>query len=175
MSVVVCMVSPSTTNSRRGIMRTMGMMVAWMMATSVLAACSSEAKKAPPPPMLSERLGLRAPPEEKLPVGGDCTAFEGSSGCASNLCLRLTPGFPPRGVCSMRCGAVEPTSSLNDGGLSLAEAPTPDVPCPIVEGRQWVCEQILPRRSGFVCVPPRSALGIASSEAVSALTDGGVQ
>lgn len=144
---------------------------AWCLAAASVVLGSGCSKGEPQPdtrpPVLSERMGLRAPPATKLPLGADCTDFEASSGCASDLCLRRTPGFPPRGICSVRCGPVDPTPSLPDGGSTPADE-RPDATCPVVNGEQWICQQILPRRTGFICTPPAMAL-----DALSA--DGGVQ
>jgi hypothetical protein len=139
---------------------------------TLFSACDDRTEPPPQPAVLSERLGLRPAPSPKLPIGGDCTEYEGSTGCASEVCLRLTPGFPPRGVCSVRCGPVEPTPSLPDGGSTPADERAP-LGCPVVKGEQWVCEQVLPRRTGFLCLPPRSTLG--ETTVTNANLDGGMQ
>ena len=108
--------------------------------------CSQiDAREAPPRRTpLSERQGLQPAPAAKLDIGGDCSAFEGNQGCRSDLCLRLTPGFPPRGVCSQRC------------------PPGDDTACPLRNGARWKCVQIWPSDEGWACAPPRPDTGSSS-------------
>lgn len=137
-----------------------------------LGACAQ--KTTPEKPrdvVLSERKGLRPAPDQKLPIAGDCSAFEGSTGCLSGLCLRVAPGFPPRGVCSQRCGPIDSVPSLPDGGSTPADARV-DIDCPVVNGRKWFCLQVMPGRSGLACVPPRLTLD-SGFEATAVLDAGG--
>ena len=62
----------------------------------------SEGSKQQP---ISEDVEFASSPWTKLGAGEDCTPFEGNTGCASDLCLRIAPGFPPKGVCSLKCPA----------------------------------------------------------------------
>src|SRR4051794_19596768 len=88
------------------------------------AACTDAAHEAPRPAPLSERQGLQPAPATRLGFAADCTQFEGNQGCASDLCLRLLPGFPSRGVCSVKCRPEDGTS------------------CPVAKGERWICKQV---------------------------------
>lgn len=66
-------------------------LVARLMSVAIVGAmqlmqlgCSDPAPAAQLP-VLSERMGLTAAPANKLPIGSDCTAYAGSSGCSSAL------------------------------------------------------------------------------------------
>jgi hypothetical protein len=93
-------------------------------------------------PILSERLGLSAAPAKKLDVGEECTAYEGSAACKSDLCLRVARGFPPKGFCTVTC---EPALGGKD--------------CPDGPGPAWRCEQTWPSEFGWFCVPPKQHAG----------------
>lgn len=108
-----------------------------LVGAVVLVACgigvselASSADSTPAP--LSERTqGLAAAPWSKLKVGEECTTFSDRNGaCASGLCLTVSPGFPPRGICSISC------------------KPGVDDACP--DG--WACLQAHPLF--WVCAPP---------------------
>lgn len=131
---------------------------------AVVASSCAEEPRSPPPTVLSEHMGLTTG-AGRLSIGEDCSEFEGSTGCASGgVCLRQTPGFPPRGRCSQRCGTVY--STTQDGGL----VPARTIGCPQVGGVQWACEQVMPGRDGFLCVPPREV----DAKSAAAADDGGV-
>lgn len=120
-----------------------------LAGTVLLTACNEPVASDVPRTQvpLSERQGLQAAPARKLDFGSDCTAFAGNEGCVSDLCLRLNPGFPPRGVCSQKC------------------SPTDDRSCPIRNGTRWDCKQVWPSETGWVCAPPRGAAEFAVPQA----------
>lgn len=137
---------------------------------AVLSACKKdERSEQARPPALSERMGLQAAPPTRLSLGEDCSRYEGSTGCASGLCLRMQPGFPPKGYCSQRCGPVFTPNSV-DGGLEQ----TGDIACPTVAGEKWACHKIMPTADGFACVRPGSRRDRApSTDADGGQSDGG--
>lgn len=107
-------------------------------------------------PITEQTKGLAAP-IQRLGFAADCTQYEGNSGCASGLCLRVLPGLPPKGICSQRC--------------------TPGDACPSVAGRHFECNQIWPSRDGWVCAPSfskpeLSAFGV--NQAATMALDGSV-
>lgn len=85
---------------------------------------------------LNERMGLSAAASTKLDVGEDCSAFEGNDACSSGLCLRVAPGFPPKGFCSVSC-----TPDPSDDG------------CPDGPQGKWGCTQLWPTEQGWFCMP----------------------
>lgn len=76
-------------------------------------------------------------PAGKLEVGEECTQFQGNSACESDLCLRVAPGFPPKGFCSIRC------------------SPGDDDACPDAP-TAWRCQQLFPSPDGWACAPHKS-------------------
>lgn len=127
----------------------------WLVAALIFGAVSSscsEDTRSVPPAVVSEQMGLSAG-QGRLRLGEDCSAFEGSTGCASGVCLRLTPGIPPHGVCSQRCG-LQYTTTL-DGGLVAGRT----IGCPTIDGRAWTCTQVMQGSNGFLCTPPLLADG----------------
>lgn len=122
---------------------------------SLLAACAN-----PPSPEstpVSERAGLIRG-EQGLGLGSDCTRYEGNTGCASGLCLRILPGLPPTGVCSRRCDPGRRDDCAFPGAA-----------------RNFECKQLWPSDQGWMCVPLLSraelrGAGVLGSEGLS---DGG--
>lgn len=110
-----------------------GFIVACGVGFSELAAGDAAVKRQP----LSPHYASTAAPFKKLEVGEDCTAFEGNSGCETDLCLRVAPGIPSRGFCSIKC------------------APGDDGSCPDAPA-SWQCRQIFPSSDGWVCAPPNT-------------------
>ena len=112
----------------------MGKLAVWnvVLIIGVVVGCSTQEPEPFRQAALSERQGLRPAPRVKLSFSSDCTEYEGNTACLSDLCLRLTPGFPPRGVCSQRC------------------RPSDALPCPT----RWECKQVWPSENGWVCAPP---------------------
>ena len=75
-------------------------------------------------------------PTKKLQVGEECTQYEGSSACESDLCLRVAPGFPPKGFCTLKC------------------PPGDDTVCPDGPYEVWRCVQFFPSGAdGWACAP----------------------
>lgn len=106
----------------------------------LLAACNPVRGPEKEPQPISMRTGLEEQgPSTKLEVGEDCTQYPGSTGCKSGLCLRVAPGLPPRGFCSIQC-----IPDRVDNG------------CPNEPGSEWRCAQLWPTEQGWFCVPGAS-------------------
>ena len=84
---------------------------------------------------LTEQVAMTSAPFSKLDVGEECTQYAGNEGCRSGLCLRVSPGFPPKGFCSIPCDPAD-SDSCPDG-------PTP-----------WQCLQAYP--GWWVCAPAQT-------------------
>jgi hypothetical protein len=111
-------------------------------ALSAWSGCSRESEQsASRTQPLTERFEAAPAPASKLDVGEECTEFRGNEGCASDLCLRVEPGDPergmkPRGFCTIAC---DPNAQ--------------DPGCP--DGPAFRCSQIWPSEQGWFCAPPR--------------------
>lgn len=133
-----------------------------------LCGCAKETSQPSPPPVLSERMGLTVG-TSALAVGGDCSAFEGSTGCRGGLvCLRLLPGFPSRGVCSQRCVDLVVTPSLDGGKRDWVQTE-----CPTVNGVKWLCVQAMSTPDGMLCVPPGASFDAGARTMIAIGVDGG--
>lgn len=139
-----------------------------MICGALLAcACAKEPARDAPPPLTATQ-GLTAkPPAALLDVGEDCSKFAGNDACAQGVCLRVLPGIPPTGYCSVSCKPDE------------ADA-CPDGPTP------WACQQIWPSEQGWFCVPDLKWKGqratlkgkpmpvkVSAAPAPAAVSDGG--
>ena len=115
---------------------------AWVLCGVLLwLGCAKPPEPEGPPPPLTAKQGLSATlPAKPLDVGEDCSAYEGNDACGSKLCLRVKPGLPPTGFCSIRCRPDDV-----DG--------CPDGPT------RWRCSAVWPGPEGFVCTPEQTWKG----------------
>lgn len=120
----------------------------WLMGVCLVCVCASaigcngsNVGDAPAASQTSQPLSLgfsaAKRPTAKLKIGESCTAYEGNSACEGELCLRIAPGFPPKGFCTLKC------------------PPGDDSVCPDGPG-PWRCTQVFPSADGWACVPDQS-------------------
>jgi hypothetical protein len=117
----------------------------FLVGSALLSGCGRREDTTPRQPLshdgkpLTNNLKGAPLPQVKLQVGQECTQFEGNAACESDLCLRVAPGIPPKGFCSIRCNAGDDSNC-------------PDAPS------QFRCAQVFPSDNGWLCVPPSSHL-----------------